>query len=303
VVRGLDVFREYFAGHADQFVLIGGTAATLAMKEAGLEFRATKDLDIVLHIEALKPSFGEVFWAFVEAGRYEIRQASDTGKPVFYRFQRPADERFPVMLELFCRVPDGIKLAAGSHLTPIPIDEAAASLSAILLDEAYYEFILAGRKEVDGLPWVGEDRLIALKASAWLDLSERLAKGEPVDSKTVRKHANDVLRLSQLLAPDVRIVIAPRIAQDLNRFLDGIETDRSIDPKSIGINNSVAEIAERIAQAYGLIRRRAARGTMRIKGDVVAPTGEIWSAVSGTEDHLYGAVRKKPRVRPASLKK
>jgi hypothetical protein len=98
VVRGLDVFREYFAGHADQFVLIGGTAATLAMEEAGLEFRATKDLDIVLHIEALSPAFGEVFWSFIEAGRYAIRQAS--GKPVFYRFQKPADERFPVMLEL-----------------------------------------------------------------------------------------------------------------------------------------------------------------------------------------------------------
>ena len=52
MVRKLDVFREYFAGHADQFLLIGGTAATLAMEEAGLEFRATKDLDIVLHIEA-----------------------------------------------------------------------------------------------------------------------------------------------------------------------------------------------------------------------------------------------------------
>ena len=51
MVRGLDVFREYFAGHADQFVLIGGTAANLAMEEAGIEFRATKDLDIVLHIE------------------------------------------------------------------------------------------------------------------------------------------------------------------------------------------------------------------------------------------------------------
>jgi len=68
VVRGLDVFREYFAGHADQFVLIGGTAATLAMEEAGLEFRATKDLDIVLHIEALSPAFGEVFWSFIETG-------------------------------------------------------------------------------------------------------------------------------------------------------------------------------------------------------------------------------------------
>ena len=176
MVRGLDVFREYFAGHADQFVLIGGTAATLAMEEAGLEFRATKDLDIVLHIEALSPSFGEVFWSFVDAGGYEIRQASSTGKPVFYRFQKPADERFPVMLELFCRAPEGIDLAEGSHLTPIPIDEAAASLSAILLDDAYYEFILTGRKEVDGLPWVGEDRLIALKASAWLDLNERVAQ-------------------------------------------------------------------------------------------------------------------------------
>jgi len=84
VVKGLDVFREQFAGHADQLVLIGGTAATLAMEEAGLEFRTTKDLDIVLHIEALSPSFGEVFWSFVEAGGYEIRQASDTGKPVFF---------------------------------------------------------------------------------------------------------------------------------------------------------------------------------------------------------------------------
>src|SRR3989304_7931645 len=97
VVRGLDVFREYFAGHADQFVLIGGTAATLAMEDAGLEFRATKDLDIVLHIEALNAAFGEVFWKFVEKGRYKIRQASDTGKPVFYRFQKQAKERIPAL--------------------------------------------------------------------------------------------------------------------------------------------------------------------------------------------------------------
>ena len=46
MVKGLDVFRDYFAGHAEQFVLIGGTAATLAMEDAGLAFRATKDLDI-----------------------------------------------------------------------------------------------------------------------------------------------------------------------------------------------------------------------------------------------------------------
>lgn len=68
--------------------------------------------------------------------------------------------------------------------------------------------------------------------------------------------ANDVLRLSQLLAPDTRIPVAERIALDLTRFLDAIEADRSIDPKSAKINSSVAEIAERIARAYGLNRRR-----------------------------------------------
>jgi hypothetical protein len=135
VVKGLDVFQNHFARYADQYVLIGGTAATLAMEEAGLEFRATKDLDIVLHIEALNAEFATAFWAFVEQGEYEIRHASKTGKPVLYRFQKPKNERFPAMLELFCRSPDGMVLAAGSQLTPIPIEDETASLSAIVLDD------------------------------------------------------------------------------------------------------------------------------------------------------------------------
>lgn len=114
MVKGLDIFREWFAAYADQYVLIGGTAATLTMEDAGLEFRATKDLDIVLHVEALTPAFGEAFWKFVDAGKYEIRQASETGKPNFYRFIKPGDERFPVMVELFARAPDGLKPAEGT---------------------------------------------------------------------------------------------------------------------------------------------------------------------------------------------
>ena len=52
MVRGLDLFREHFAAFKDRYVLIGGTASFLALEEAGIEFRATKDLDIVLCIEA-----------------------------------------------------------------------------------------------------------------------------------------------------------------------------------------------------------------------------------------------------------
>ena len=155
MVKGLDVFQNHFARYADQYVLIGGTAATLAMEEAGLEFRANKDLDIVLHIEALNAEFATAFWAFVEQGKYEIRRASKTGKPVLYRFQKPKNERFPAMLELFCRSPAGMLLAAGSQLTQIRIEDAMASLSAILLDDAYYAFIIAGGKERNGLRWIG----------------------------------------------------------------------------------------------------------------------------------------------------
>lgn len=43
----------------------------LIMDEVGLDFRATKDLDIVLVIEALDSAFTERFWAFVEEGGYE----------------------------------------------------------------------------------------------------------------------------------------------------------------------------------------------------------------------------------------
>lgn len=250
MVKGLDLFRQHFQAVNNQYVLIGGSAATAAMEEAGLDFRATKDLDIVLHIEALSPAFGTAFWTFVERGGYEIRQASATGKPVHYRFQKPANPDFPVMLELFCRSPDGIQIAEGNRLTPIPFEEAVASLSAILLDDEYYAFIIAGRKIIDDLPWIGAEVLIPLKARAWLDLRERKADGQQVDDKDIRKHGNDVIRLSQLLAPDTHVPLAVSIADDLTRFLDQLAADGSYKPKSIGIDLPFDEVLGRIRGAY-----------------------------------------------------
>jgi prevent-host-death family protein len=46
------------------------------------------------------------------------------------------------------------------------------------------------------------------------------------------------------------------------------------------------------------------RDTVTIKGDVVAPIGELWNADSGGEhDPLGSTARKKSRVRRAALKK
>lgn len=58
MVRGLDSFREWFSGFESNYVVIGGTACDLLMGEAGEGFRATKDIDMVLIVEALSAEFG-----------------------------------------------------------------------------------------------------------------------------------------------------------------------------------------------------------------------------------------------------
>ena len=252
MVRGLDVFRRHFADFTDRYVLIGGVAATLAMEEAGLDFRATKDLDLVLIVEALDARFGERFWQFVEEGGYEIREKGG-GQPQFYRFQKPADPSYPVMLELFSRAPDGLQLHNGAQLTPIPVDEAVSSLSAILLDEQYYRFILAGRQTADEITWLNAEHLIALKASAWLDLSARQQAGEAVDSRNVRKHLNDVLRLSQLLSPELVIGLPEKVALQMNEFLQQLQANAP-DLKSLGMERSstLPILIERLRKIYAL---------------------------------------------------
>lgn len=140
IMRGIDKFRERFAGHEGEYVLIGGGACDLLFGEVGQDFRATKDLDLVLLVEALTPEFGRVFWDFVREGGYENRQKS-SGKPQFYRFSKPKDPAFPAMLELFART--DINLGdRDSGLMPIHIGDEVSSLSAILLDEEYYKLLM-----------------------------------------------------------------------------------------------------------------------------------------------------------------
>jgi hypothetical protein len=234
MIRGIDKFRQHFAGFEQHYVLIGGVASALVMEAAGLEFRATRDFDMVLCVEALDPAFGKAFWDFVKQGGYQNVQRS-TGERIFYRFDKPADPDFPYMLELFSRNPDHIRPAEDSHLTPLPIDEAVSSLSAILLNEDYYNFLHQHIKRIDGISVVSEFCLIPLKASAWLDLTRQVTDGVKVDDKNIRKHKNDVLRLFQVLTPDTRIALPPVVGHDLTNFLRMLQQDSTLDLKQFGL--------------------------------------------------------------------
>ncbi len=106
------------------------------------------------------------------------------------------------MIELFSRnflsVPDDY------HLTPIPAGEDISSLSAILLGDDYFGYIVSSRTAIDGVPTVPVQCLIPLKARAYLDLVARKAEGDQIDSRQINKHRNDVFRLYQTLAPNAR---------------------------------------------------------------------------------------------------
>ena len=245
MVRGLEIFQKWFAGFEDHYVLIGGTAAVITMAEAGVPFRGTKDLDIVLHVEVLTQAFGLKFWEFVQAGGYQRNEGNPQEKPCLYRFQKPLDIDFPHTLELFARVPDKLDFIPPGHLTPIPVDEQVSSLSAILLDDVYYQFVLSGRHHRHGMPsWVGEDRLIPLKALAWMEMNERVRQGAGIKAKAINKHLDDVVQLSALLSPRQVIEIPEKLRTDLRLFVQTV----------IELNQPLkTQAMQRVADAYGLL--------------------------------------------------
>ena len=70
MVKGLSRFRKHFLEYEQEFVLIGGAACDEWFGARNLQFRATKDLDVVLLIEGLtvlRILLSRASWAFTWA--------------------------------------------------------------------------------------------------------------------------------------------------------------------------------------------------------------------------------------------
>ena len=133
MVPGLVSFQEWFLDFEEQYVIIGGTACELLMNDVGLEFRATKDIDLVLIVEAITKQFGERLWEYVKQAGYEHINKS-TNQPQFYRFSKPKSNAYPYMIELFAKNTNVVSIANDAVLAPIHFDDSLSSLSAILLN-------------------------------------------------------------------------------------------------------------------------------------------------------------------------
>ena len=236
MVHGLDKFKAYFSSFEKEYVLIGGTACDILFTEMGTTFRATKDLDIVLIIESMNPSFGQALWKFLNDGGYRHKEKNSENSQ-FYRFSDPQDATFPKMIELFSRHPGNLIVKNQHGLTPIHVDENITSLSAILLDDAYYSALLSGRKTYDGISVVTIETIILFKIKAWLDMKLRIENGEEIDSRDIKKHKNDVFRLLANVVPSIRIPVAPIIERDIIHFIEKVAQEKP-DQKNLGIKNT-----------------------------------------------------------------
>lgn len=248
MIEGIEFFRNYFEKYKDQYVLIGGAACDIIMEETGREFRATKDLDMVLIVEALTPEFGKAFWDFINEGGYRNKSKS-SGEPQFYRFDKPARRGFPYMIELFSR--SSFEMPHENNvLIPIHIDDEVSSLSAILLNHAYYQMLLGGRTEVEGVMILEPVYLIPFKVRAWLDLTDKKNKGISVDEKDIRKHKNDIARLAVVLSGDNFVQLPEEVRADMEDFISQYEK-KPVDLKNLGIRDVTnAEIISRLKTVY-----------------------------------------------------
>lgn len=251
MVTGIEKFKEYFSPQTDSYIIIGGTACDIVMESRGLSPRATKDFDIVLITDELyKGEFFKHLWKFIIDGDYEQRNHGQSGIKQYFRFLKPSNEGFPAQLELFSRNPGLEGLNEHTVFVPIPLDEELESLSAILLEDEYYELLKSNSYVQEGVRIAGVESLICLKAKAYLDLSQR--EGQ---SDNAKKHKKDVLRLGALLEIGKSMELHDDVKTDLKNFLyqvkDGLPGSKLYS--DLGLKGMSAEsVADAIRNHFGL---------------------------------------------------
>ena len=245
-VTGWELFRERFSGYEDYYVVIGGFACEVLLGAAELDFRATKDIDMILLIDGDFPAFGHVFWDFIKEGGYKCgwKQSKELH---FYRFteHKPG---YPAQIELFSRMPD-YHLNVDSTIVPIHIDEEVSSLSAIVMNDDFYKLLQDGKTVVNGISTIDAVYLIPFKMFAWVNLVERKERGEHVNERDLKKHKLDVFRLLQIVPDNANIKLSGMCAEAAQKYLSLIRGE-NIRLDQIGLEFTMEEGLERLEEIY-----------------------------------------------------
>jgi len=212
-------FRETFREYTDFYTVIGGTACMILMDEASRDFRATKDVDMILIMEDGGKEFCKTFWEYILRGKYTCGWKGS--EPHYYRFTGPITG-FPSQIELFSR---RVGFELDSRIIPVHIADDVSSLSAIALDDDFYAFMKKGRRVVDGISVLGAEHIIPFKMFAWLNNLDLKKQGKKVNSDDIKKHKKDVFRLLPLLNPDVKIQTDGNVKDTVISFIENMGSE------------------------------------------------------------------------------
>ncbi len=243
-VPGLDHFTQFFEDYKDQYVLIGGAATYLLLNNASIPFtRVTKDLDIVIIVEALSIDFIKKFWEYIRFGQYTCRSPED--KDRLYRFSKPKNEVVPKMIEILSRKPDILRDIPINIRTRLAVDNKMVSLSAIILEQDYYSMIIDSKSYIDKLYIVDTLCLIALKIKAYLNLSVELSH----DRYDLEKHRDDVFSLTQILTGYDKKSVSEGIHLDIQNFIQ-IFRDNDWQISNIGLSGNKENYLKTIEDSF-----------------------------------------------------
>ena len=65
-------------------------------------------------------------------------------------------------------------------------------------------------------------------------MTDRKAAGEHVDSKNIKKHKNDVFRLTELVDPTIKITAPHGVYADIQEFVYRMQNE-TVDIKQLGL--------------------------------------------------------------------
>jgi hypothetical protein len=117
-------------------------------------------------------------------------------------------------------------------ITSIPVGDEISNLSAILMDEEYYNQTVENSKIENGIRIANPLSLLCLKIKAFLDLTEERKTNPAIRSSDIKKHRDDVFKLLAMrIDPFTPVELSPAMKDNIGNLIRLIES--SLPNKSL----------------------------------------------------------------------
>ena len=205
---------KYLKDFNNSYFIIGGQAAAIQLAKIDLNFRVTKDYDIVLVSNSPEEGFYKMLLKLISDGKYENNYVN--GKKNAYRFELPKNPNFPTIIELFCeqgQYPESLN----KRFAKLNLIECEDKISAMVMNKEIYNFALSHKVVESGIAVLDTYGLIALKSFAYFE-NKKLREEGKVHKGDVEKHKNDIITLVSSLLEGHKIDLPKVLEESMNDF-------------------------------------------------------------------------------------